>query len=85
MGPSTKRLRARNGTGGSSVCEGSGSSEPGVLERLKSKKLKEFAKEDLEKVFRGVKERGCGLKALSDRRAEGGVLRREKQGEDPAQ
>lgn len=44
MGPRTKRLRARNGTGGSSVSEGNGSSEPGVLERLKGKKLKEFAR-----------------------------------------
>jgi hypothetical protein len=44
MGPRTKRRRAKNGTGGSSACEGNGSSEPGVLERLKSKKLKEFAR-----------------------------------------
>jgi len=43
MGPRTKGLRARSGTGRSSVSEGNGSSEPGVLERLKSKKLKEFA------------------------------------------
>ena len=44
--PRKRRLRAKTKkrTGGSSVCEGNGSSEPGVLERLKSKKLKEFAR-----------------------------------------
>jgi len=44
--PRKRRLRAKTKkrTGGSSVCEGNGSSGPGVLERLKSKRLKEFAR-----------------------------------------
>jgi len=43
-GPRKRRLRANKGTGVSSGGEGNGSSGPGVLERLKSKSLKGFAK-----------------------------------------
>jgi len=43
-GPRKTLLRAKKRTGVSSGGEGNGSSEPGVLERLKSKKLKEFAR-----------------------------------------
>ena len=44
-GPRKRRLRAKKKrTGVSNLGEGNGSSGPGILERLKSKSLKEFAK-----------------------------------------
>jgi len=43
-GPRKRRLRAKKGTGVSSGGESNGSSGSGVLERLKNKSLKGFAK-----------------------------------------
>jgi len=43
-GPRKRRLRAKKRTGVSNLGEANGSSGPGILERLKSKSLKEFAK-----------------------------------------